>query len=215
MNGFTDLKKTMAVLLESMLERLSRLEVQVHQVINMSNSSIVNLTRPQMADQIDDSLHAEGTEDINIVTSFLSHLSYILVYSVLKNRLYINTFSNVILYYGYTTYFPKPKKKIYDVWWIFDVSLYKCFIFEFVILRILALYGGKKCLEGIVFACRKKKHGMQTFHSKLQTLLNNRWPELICMCSFIANVFEQCCFDFAFLTFRRVNNAWFCLIRLL
>lgn len=58
--GFTDLKKTMAVLLESMLERLSRLEVQVHQVINMSNSSIVNLTLPQMTDQTDDSLHAEG-----------------------------------------------------------------------------------------------------------------------------------------------------------
>ncbi|XP_048773729.2 alpha-1,6-mannosylglycoprotein 6-beta-N-acetylglucosaminyltransferase A-like isoform X2 [Ostrea edulis] len=58
-----DLKKTMAVLLESMLERLSRLEVQVHQVINMSNSSIVNLTRPLLTDQTDDSLHAEGTTE--------------------------------------------------------------------------------------------------------------------------------------------------------
>ncbi|XP_062614039.1 alpha-1,6-mannosylglycoprotein 6-beta-N-acetylglucosaminyltransferase A-like isoform X1 [Saccostrea cucullata] len=54
-----DLKKTMAVLLENMLERLGRLEVQVHHVMNISNSSLVNLTRPLMADQSEDSLHAE------------------------------------------------------------------------------------------------------------------------------------------------------------
>ncbi|XP_078323350.1 alpha-1,6-mannosylglycoprotein 6-beta-N-acetylglucosaminyltransferase A-like isoform X3 [Crassostrea virginica] len=53
-----DLKKTMAVLLESMLERLSRLEVQVHHVMNISNSSMANLTRPSV-DQSEDSLHAE------------------------------------------------------------------------------------------------------------------------------------------------------------
>ena len=56
----SDLKKTMAVLLESMLERLSRLEVQVHHVMNISNSSMANLTRPSV-DQSEDSLHAEGT----------------------------------------------------------------------------------------------------------------------------------------------------------
>lgn len=54
-----DLKKTMAVLLESMLERLSRLENQVHHVMNVSNSSLANLTRPLLTEQSEDSIHAE------------------------------------------------------------------------------------------------------------------------------------------------------------
>lgn len=55
-----DLKKTMAVLLESMLERLSRLENQVHHVMNVSNSSLANLTRPLLTEQSEDSIHAEA-----------------------------------------------------------------------------------------------------------------------------------------------------------
>lgn len=67
MVSFLDLKKTMAVLLESMLERLSRLEVQVHHVMNVSNSSLANLTRPLLTEQSEDSIHAEGTATTSVL----------------------------------------------------------------------------------------------------------------------------------------------------
>lgn len=67
MVSFPDLKKTMAVLLESMLERLSRLENQVHHVMNVSNSSLANLTRPLLTEQSEDSIHAEGTATTSVL----------------------------------------------------------------------------------------------------------------------------------------------------
>ena len=55
----SDLKKTMAVLLESMLERLARLETQMHHVFNGSNSSLL-LNMSSLAQGDGHPLHAEG-----------------------------------------------------------------------------------------------------------------------------------------------------------
>lgn len=86
MVSFLDLKKTMAVLLESMLERLSRLENQVHHVMNVSNSSLANLTRPLLTEQSEDSIHAEGTATTNVlwvkfVNQHIYLYSYVLAYT--------------------------------------------------------------------------------------------------------------------------------------
>lgn len=86
MVSFLDLKKTMAVLLESMLERLSRLENQVHHVMNVSNSSLANLTRPLLTEQSEDSIHAEGTATTSVlwvkfVNQHVYLYSYVLAYT--------------------------------------------------------------------------------------------------------------------------------------
>lgn len=86
MVSFLDLKKTMAVLLESMLERLSRLENQVHHVMNVSNSSLANLTRPLLTEQSEDSIHAEGTAttsvlSVKFVNQHVYLYSYVLAYT--------------------------------------------------------------------------------------------------------------------------------------
>lgn len=146
MVSFLDLKKTMAVLLESMLERLSRLENQVHHVMNVSNSSLANLTRPLLTEQSEDSIHAEGTATTSVLwVKFVNQHNFIYLYS------YILAYTSTLQYFSSDTCvhenswqlkelnsYNRQLEKIFALFYLLLLDPIQHYLIFFIILMLLS-----------------------------------------------------------------------------
>lgn len=142
MVSFLDLKKTMAVLLESMLERLSRLENQVHHVMNVSNSSLANLTRPLLTEQSEDSIHAEGTATTSVlwvkfVNQHVYLYSYVLAYTAVFFIRYMCTWKQLVTKRIELVY-NRQLEKIFALFYLLLLDPIQHYLIFFIILMLLS-----------------------------------------------------------------------------